>query len=224
MLLTTKLAGLIEVWSSCCVRERLPALQGMLAVGAAAMSERGHQPCRVACSGSSCYVKEGLHVLWGCLWWEQLLCQRETTCPVGLLVVGAAAMSKRHFLSYGVACSGSSCYIKEGLPAVFHLGEGGRGEAAPLEPFCPPWNLFAPPPPLPPPPPLEVVKFIIDVDKCLTKCMSMRVCICNEIRVRMRVYTAIRLPFLFHTSKISFKSLSLSFSVDSMTFSLSWTG
>ena len=33
----------------------------------------------------------------------------------------------------------------------------------------------------------------------------------------MRVYTAIRLPFLFHTSTISSKSLSVSFSGDSMT-------
>ena len=33
----------------------------------------------------------------------------------------------------------------------------------------------------------------------------------------MRVYTAIRLPFLFHTSTISPKSLSVSFSGDSMT-------
>ena len=33
----------------------------------------------------------------------------------------------------------------------------------------------------------------------------------------MRVYTAIRLPFLFHTSTISSKSLSVSFSGDSKT-------
>ena len=33
----------------------------------------------------------------------------------------------------------------------------------------------------------------------------------------MRVYIAIRLPFLFHTSTISSKSLSVSFSRDSMT-------
>ena len=33
----------------------------------------------------------------------------------------------------------------------------------------------------------------------------------------MRVYTAIRLPFLFHTSTISYKSLSVSFLGDSMT-------
>ena len=33
----------------------------------------------------------------------------------------------------------------------------------------------------------------------------------------MRVYTAIRLPFLFHTSTISSKSLSVSFSGDSIT-------
>ena len=33
----------------------------------------------------------------------------------------------------------------------------------------------------------------------------------------MRVYTAIRLPFLFHMSTISSKSLSVSFSGDSMT-------
>ena len=33
----------------------------------------------------------------------------------------------------------------------------------------------------------------------------------------MRVYTAIRLPFLFHTSTISSKSLSVSFSGDLMT-------
>ena len=33
----------------------------------------------------------------------------------------------------------------------------------------------------------------------------------------MRVYTAIRLPFLFHTSTMSSKSLSVSFSGDSMT-------
>ena len=32
----------------------------------------------------------------------------------------------------------------------------------------------------------------------------------------MRVYTAIRPPFLFHTSTISSKSLSVSFSGDSM--------
>ena len=39
--------------------------------------------------------------------------------------------------------------------------EGGGAEAAPLVPFCSP-------------PSLEIVllKFIIDVDKCLTKCMS----------------------------------------------------
>ena len=33
----------------------------------------------------------------------------------------------------------------------------------------------------------------------------------------MRVYTAIRLPFLFHTSTISSKSLSVSFSENSVT-------
>ena len=44
-----------------------------------------------------------------------------------------------------------------------------------------------------------------------------RVCICNEIRVWIRVYTAICLPFLFQTSTISSKSLSVSFSGDSMT-------
>ena len=33
----------------------------------------------------------------------------------------------------------------------------------------------------------------------------------------MRVYTAIRLPFLFHMSTISSKSLTVSFSGDSMT-------
>ena len=33
----------------------------------------------------------------------------------------------------------------------------------------------------------------------------------------MRVYTVIRLPFLFHTSTIPFKSLSVSFLGDSMT-------
>ena len=42
--------------------------------------------------------------------------------------------------------------------------------------------------------------------------------LCNEIvGVRMRANTAIRLPFLFHTSTMSFKSLSVSFSGDSMT-------
>ena len=41
--------------------------------------------------------------------------------------------------------------------------------------------------------------------------------ICNEIRVWMRVYTAICLLFLFHTSTISSKSLFVSFYGDSMT-------
>ena len=44
--------------------------------------------------------------------------------------------------------------------SVFHLGEGGQGNSWPtLEPS---------------PPHLEIVllKFIIDVDKCLTKCLS----------------------------------------------------
>ena len=86
----------------------------------------------------------------------------------------------------------------------FNLRGGSRGAPDSLELFC---SL-----------PLEIVllKFIIDVDKCLTKCMSSEVCICNEIRVWMRVYTAIRLPFLFHTSTISSKSLSECFSGDSM--------
>ncbi len=46
-------------------------------------------------------------------------------------------------------------------------------------------------------------------------------CICNEIRVRMR---AIRLPFLFHTSTISSKSLSVSFSGHLMTIVIKLDG
>ena len=46
---------------------------------------------------------------------------------------------------------------------------------------------------------------------------AVRVGICNEIRVWMRVHTAIRLPFLFHMSTISSKLLSVIFSGDSMT-------
>ena len=41
------------------------------------------------------------------------------------------------------------------------------------------------------------------------------VCICHEIRVWMRVYIANRQPFLFHTSTITSKLLSVRFSGDS---------
>ena len=79
---------------------------------------------------------------------------------------------------------------------------GGRGSGCPLRTFLPP--------------PLEIVllKFIMML---ISTRQAVRVYTCNEISGGMRVYTAIRLPFLFHTSAISSKLLSVSFSGDSMT-------
>ena len=70
------------------------------------------------------------------------------------------------------------------LPSYFGVGGGEKGSGTlalcegvmcrvsfrGVQPPTPHWNLFAPPPP----PPLGnvLLKFIINVDKCLAKCMS----------------------------------------------------